>query len=574
MKKYQKFIGEYFDWLNKKTEPLCETTVSYYPDFGKARSLGTRYFYDPSVLQFLRCYADNISEFGERRFISQYEKDKTLSKGAFGAALVYNDMVLVKVPLVSDDGYEVKENLITSMAEFVIGNELNKLELPNLMKTYSAIKAPIPADVLANKKGDKDIQNLMLGRKADEGVYLLVEMVKSKADFRYMHNKWAKENKFHEILVCFLQIFYTLWIAYEKLGFVHCDLHDSNILVVEMDEPVAIPYFLPNGETVVLVTPYVVKIIDFGMSRINIPVPKHLQGKYGRDIDIIGVDWDKTNQIKADDVKKLGGKFAQDRIEQTAKSPSLNTPFFDLFKLCGFMLYYLYRQNEYYGRIFSVVFEYIYFLNRYVNFTSRKYTLSRQTLHPDNNLDTYFDFTPRMAKEAEQNLSMQGFHEHLQWVLFTYLDVKYVFSSNQRKKINVPREVYWLECNDKHIQRLVKEGFSGMNSCRTMMEAKKEMDYNLYNVSTLADYLEKRKGQWTNLKTKDMVDMANHAYLRGKFKVENFIKDIKKGKKNYKLLVTKHKIMIEDLMIVRKFLGLKDNRLEEDLRRINKFINW
>lgn len=67
-----------------------------------------------------------------------------------------------------------------------------------------------------------------------------------------------------------LQIVNALNVANKELGFVHYDLHLGNVMIVELQQPITIPLYLRDGQVKYLVTRYLVKILDYGISRVRL----------------------------------------------------------------------------------------------------------------------------------------------------------------------------------------------------------------------------------------------------------------------------------------------------------------
>lgn len=462
------FLEEYIKAENKNySNPECRKLQPYIPNFDKMYRLGTRYFYDPEIYKFLECYAESITIdpesgiLGENRLISQFVEGNIIASGISGTTFSFNRSIVVKTSHTKnlnekeinfEEDVKYLENAL--MKEFIVGKVLNSLDLPNFVRTFGIIKAPKPTEMSNYIK--------IIGKEKRIGNYLMLEFIKGHP-FRYYIREFIEENDFHAIIVCFLQIFYTLWIAFHHFKFIHGDLHDLNILMIKMSSPVNIPYFLPNGDIVVLTTPYVIKIIDFGISIINVPLNKELEKKYGKNKRIYVEGYDTETQPM--------GK-------------NLNTPFFDLFKISQNILIGA-RKNKELFKLLTVVFGYIAFLKRYYDERrepKEEVFLSKKTI------DEYGALTKKMAKKAEKTLSLEGFHGYLNWVLYDYLKVKYV-NLNEPNKLN-PKTL-WITCKGPDIHKLESKGYKGMHICRSDAEAKKELEYHFTTLNTIADYMKR-----------------------------------------------------------------------------------
>ena len=137
--------------------------------------------------------------------------------------------------------------------EYLIGQTLNELrgEINNFCYTFES-STPSTEFLIEHTNG----------------VSLLDEMKKDNVynnESRIINNPDLRE-KYHSI---FLQIFLALYIAFNRFGFVHNDLHDENIMITtfETEQWVEYPVRLIN-KTFCLKTKYFPMIIDYGLSQI------------------------------------------------------------------------------------------------------------------------------------------------------------------------------------------------------------------------------------------------------------------------------------------------------------------
>jgi len=169
--------------------------------------------------------------------------------------------------------------------EFFIGYALNSIRdlTPNYMATYGVFNCyrplnnmPCPfEEMLAQQRAyiNKYPQYNLGINDIDYPIdYLVMEKIsfgEKLGDILYNF----KPANFDDFMSIYLQIIYSLGIAYEKLNYTHYDLHTNNILIRPIDPTniyrfMMIPYTL-NGETRYVKSRYLVKIIDYGHSHIT-----------------------------------------------------------------------------------------------------------------------------------------------------------------------------------------------------------------------------------------------------------------------------------------------------------------
>jgi hypothetical protein len=129
------------------------------------------------------------------------------------------------------------------MHEYTIGRCLNKLkgEIDNFCYTFES----------DTPKSEFFIEHI-------EG--------KTLQTFREEHKKVGKDNTIY--LLIFIQLYLALYVAYIRFGFVHNDLHDSNIIIYDFgtSRDVAYPLRFLN-KTYTVNTRFFPMIIDYGMSQ-------------------------------------------------------------------------------------------------------------------------------------------------------------------------------------------------------------------------------------------------------------------------------------------------------------------
>lgn len=95
--------------------------------------------------------------------------------------------------------------------------------------------------------------------------YLLYENIKGAKTLREFIISGCIFEQYLNVLV---QIIFALDHAYRKIDFTHDDLHDENILIRELPEPIFIA-FSYEGKTIYIYTKYIAIIIDLGRSHIK-----------------------------------------------------------------------------------------------------------------------------------------------------------------------------------------------------------------------------------------------------------------------------------------------------------------
>jgi serine/threonine protein kinase len=141
---------------------------------------------------------------------------------------------------------------IINQKEYHIGKELETLGLPTFPKGTQLLYSKISLEKLL-KKSNKITEN-KVKETTKWYYYILSEEINGKTLLYLLGNLSKKELDF------ILQtIFFTLKCAWEKLKFVHLDLHLENIIIQTIDTPI----FLEDG---ILCEHYLPVIIDFDRS--------------------------------------------------------------------------------------------------------------------------------------------------------------------------------------------------------------------------------------------------------------------------------------------------------------------
>lgn len=180
---------------------------------------------------------------------------------------------LVKLPVSSVEGFVYKnsfqhldDNMIMKISqnpqdeglihEYYIGLKLNELRqnIPNFMYVYTLFKCGdmVPNGSLCEKKGNTN--------------FLISELINGNT-FQNLIN--ANQMSLKDILTGIIQVGLAVQMAYEKLGFVHMDLHGGNVMIRRRKDKAFIKYTLKSGKTIYVLSDFYATIIDYGWSRIH-----------------------------------------------------------------------------------------------------------------------------------------------------------------------------------------------------------------------------------------------------------------------------------------------------------------
>lgn len=191
--------------------------------------------------------SNNINNFIKKRIFNS--TDSTESNSFF------SDNYIVKVPQKSDYKYDSIPH------EAIVGigclNEVRKY-VPNFAYTYSYGMATLPLDDKIMIDKDKNVLSWNINDKNScMRSYIVMENVVNSIElYEFINND---NINYKDIVICYLQLFNALRVAYDMFNYIHCDLHPDNILVRKFSEPVRVP--IRNGE---IYTKYVPYIIDYG----------------------------------------------------------------------------------------------------------------------------------------------------------------------------------------------------------------------------------------------------------------------------------------------------------------------
>lgn len=165
-----------------------------------------------------------------------------------------SDNILLKVPGSDDGKSELK-------VEHAIGfYALNRLrdEIPNFMQTYGIFSCGEPVHNRGGRSGICDPSE-------NSANYLVIENIQeSETAGEFVSNK-----SFRVVCSLFLQVYLALLVARDRVKFAHYDLHSDNVLINEYEKVININYRY-EGKNLMVATPYIATIIDFGRSMVTV----------------------------------------------------------------------------------------------------------------------------------------------------------------------------------------------------------------------------------------------------------------------------------------------------------------
>jgi hypothetical protein len=132
---------------------------------------------------------------------------------------------------------------------------------PNFMHTYGSFMCTPPILDEYNR-----VVSWCPNGKTNKITYLILENIVDAESLESM----APTITSTEFLQVYLQILNSLNLAYKKYDFTHYDLHAGNVLIQKLPYLVSIPLYHPNGRTLYIKTNLLARIIDYGMSHVQI----------------------------------------------------------------------------------------------------------------------------------------------------------------------------------------------------------------------------------------------------------------------------------------------------------------
>jgi serine/threonine protein kinase len=284
-----------------------------------AKTLDER-FYDANFLGKLMCALDTVlvlpAEGGEGlNAANETVREMFTDVRRIGAESVYGnammssldgvkDVFVIKTPKQKNPG-EHEDELLHELFVGLMGINSMREICPNFAYIFGGFKCLPPAI-----NNDKSVSSFCAaGRPQDYVNYVIYEKIpgKSMADL-------MKNCTFEEFFSWYIQIVLACYLGTESIDFTHYDLHNENVMLRgwKNAEEFAIPYVMPNGSTCYVRSNKIAMMIDFGMTHIQ--YNNESFGKFGME------NW---------------GTF-----------PDQSRPFYDIYKLLGFCMSDMARQNN------------------------------------------------------------------------------------------------------------------------------------------------------------------------------------------------------------------------------------
>ena len=190
-------------------------------------------------------------------------------------------------------GYEMDKEL-NMLHELTVGLILNELVTltPNFMFVYGGFLCRVPLS--GNPSVTKVEANYRFSDLCSDNssrnttTCMIVELVQNAQSF----NNFVKESanptnpnriNINDVYKAYMQVVFSLAIAYEKFRFIHADLHSENVMVTKLTTPIRLVYTIGGVNYTIDNVRYVAKIIDYGFARLNYNGQRFDQCNYGQD---------------------------------------------------------------------------------------------------------------------------------------------------------------------------------------------------------------------------------------------------------------------------------------------------
>jgi len=153
-----------------------------------------------------------------------------------------------------DQGQFIIKQFTISVYEYEIGQCINSLMDDHFMKTYFIYKNYYPTGQIKEKKESEELNHF--------DSHMVIEYIENSNN---LYDVFFESR--HDFYSNIFQILISLCNAYNKLKFVHVDLHGGNVLVQKIKDKKT--NYKMNGKNYSVDEKYFMKIIDFGKSVVN-----------------------------------------------------------------------------------------------------------------------------------------------------------------------------------------------------------------------------------------------------------------------------------------------------------------
>jgi serine/threonine protein kinase len=204
-----------------------------------------------------------------RRWVDKYNRigNNTLGGMAFSAINDRYNMFAIKVPLaiIGDKLWQTEELTHEALVGLAALNNLRS-KIPNFVHTYGVFSCTAPLFEISPKS--KKIEEITAWCSSEKSpvYYLVLEYIDGAVSFSDIAASLTGD----EYLQIYLQVINALNVAYHEYDFTHYDLHSGNVLIKKLSSPMAIPLYMKDGSVKYIITSYLARIIDFGMSHVAI----------------------------------------------------------------------------------------------------------------------------------------------------------------------------------------------------------------------------------------------------------------------------------------------------------------
>lgn len=246
----------------------------YVIDISQLINILSDQFCNIEAMEAISCFIQNIqlwesslsSNYRLREYFGDLEQFGPLSN--HGVVMDGSKPFIIKA---SRNTIEADEELIHETFIGLKGtNQLRKF-IPNFVYVFGFFECSCPVVDTINRQILTWCNN-----KQVESSYIVYEKIFPNRPFR----KLCRHGTVSQILNAYLQVAYSLILAYKVIDFTHYDLHLDNVLIrILPDKPnISIPYETENGKEY-LNSNFVATIIDYGSSHIQFE-GRHY-GRYG-----------------------------------------------------------------------------------------------------------------------------------------------------------------------------------------------------------------------------------------------------------------------------------------------------